>query len=59
MRIDLLEAFGLDPNVIAILKEKYGAELLPIQERAFKEHQILNGGITAANKYCQCDYSMV
>jgi len=44
MRIDLLEAFGLDPNVIAILKEKYGAELLPIQERAFKEHQILNGG---------------
>jgi len=44
MRIDLLEAFGLDPKVIAILKEKYGAELLPIQERAFKEHQILNGG---------------
>jgi len=43
MRIDLLEAFGLDPNVIAILKEKYGAELLPIQERAFKEYQILNG----------------
>jgi hypothetical protein len=34
MRIDLLEAFGMDPNVIAILKEKYGAELLPIQERA-------------------------
>jgi len=24
MRIDLLEAFGLDPNVIAILKRKYG-----------------------------------
>jgi len=44
MRIDLLEAFGLDPKVIAILKEKYGAELLPIQERAFKEHQILGGG---------------
>ncbi len=44
MRIDLLEAFGLDPNVIAILKEKYGAQLLPIQERAFKEYQILNGG---------------
>jgi helicase len=44
MRIDLLEAFGLDPKVIAILKEKYGAELLPIQERAFKEYQILNGG---------------
>lgn len=43
MRIDLLEAFGLDPNVIAILKQKYGAQLLPIQERAFKEHQILNG----------------
>ena len=30
MRIDLLEAFGLDPNVIAILKEKHGTELLPI-----------------------------
>lgn len=44
MRIDLLEAFGLDPKVIAILKEKYGAEFLPIQERAFKEYQILNGG---------------
>jgi helicase len=56
MRIDLLEAFGLDPNVIAILKEKYGAELLPIQERAFKEYQILNGGnflisaVTSAGK---------
>ena len=36
MHIDLLEAFELDPNVIAILKEKYGAQLLPIQERAFK-----------------------
>jgi DNA-binding winged helix-turn-helix (wHTH) protein len=29
MRIDLLEAFGLNPNVIVVLKEKYGAELLP------------------------------
>jgi replicative superfamily II helicase len=44
MRIDLLEAFGLDPNVIAIFKRKYGERLLPIQERAFKECQILNGG---------------
>jgi len=44
MRIDLLEAFGLDPNVIAILKQKYGEQLLPLQERAFKECQILNGG---------------
>jgi hypothetical protein len=44
MRIDLLEAFGLDSNVIAILKGKYCAELLPVQERAFKEYQILNGG---------------
>jgi len=44
MRIDLLEAFGLDTNVIAILKQKYGETLLPIQERAFKEYQILNGG---------------
>ena len=44
MRIDLLEAFGLDPNVIAILKRKYREQLLPIQERAFKEYQILNGG---------------
>lgn len=44
MRIDLLGAFGLDPNVIVILKEKYGAEFLPIQERAFKEYQILNSG---------------
>ncbi len=44
MRIDLLEPFRLDPKVIAIMKEKYGAELLPIQERAFKEYQIHNGG---------------
>ena len=44
MRIDLLEAFGLDPNVIAILKRKYGERLLLIQERAFKECRILNGG---------------
>jgi helicase len=44
MRIDLLEAFGLDTNVITILKQKYGENLLPIQERAFKECHILNGG---------------
>lgn len=44
MRIVLLEAFGLDTNVIAILKGKYGENLLPIQERAFKEYHVLNGG---------------
>ncbi|RJR42795.1 MAG: DEAD/DEAH box helicase [Desulfobacteraceae bacterium] len=56
MRFDLLEAFGLDPGIIAILKEKYGPELLPIQEKAFKEHHILSGGnfiifaVTSAGK---------
>ncbi|MFH1349343.1 MAG: hypothetical protein ABII26_00235 [Pseudomonadota bacterium] len=35
---DLPEAFGLDPGIIEILKEKYGPEFLPIQEKAFKEH---------------------
>ena len=56
MRFDLLEAFGLDPNIIAILKKKYGPELLPIQEKAIKEHQILSGGnfiifaVTSAGK---------
>ena len=44
MRFDLLEAFELDPNIIAILKEKYGPELLPIQEKAIKERHILSGG---------------
>ena len=56
MRFDLLEAFGLDPNIIAILKDKYGPELLPIQEKAIKENQILAGGnfiifaVTSAGK---------
>ncbi len=44
MRFDLLEAFDLDPNIIAILKQKYGPELLPIQEKAIKERHILSGG---------------
>lgn len=35
MRIDLLEAFGLAPNVIAILKEKYGEILCYIQQNTF------------------------
>jgi len=56
MRFDLLEAFGLDPNIISILKGKYGPDLLPIQEKAFKENQILAGGnfiifaVTSAGK---------
>ncbi len=41
MRFDLLEAFELDPHIIAILKEKYGPELLPIQEKAIKERHAL------------------
>jgi len=44
MRIDLLEAFGLEPKIIDVLKSKYDAELLPIQERAFRDHLILRGG---------------
>jgi replicative superfamily II helicase len=48
MRIDLLEAFGLDPNVIAILKQKYGAQLLPIQERAVKKAIMMNRWISKA-----------
>lgn len=44
MRIDLFEAFGLDPNIITILKGKYGELPLAIQERAFREYQILNSG---------------
>jgi len=56
MRFDLLEAYGLDPEIIHLLKEKYGPDLLPIQEKAFKEHQILAGGnfiifaVTSAGK---------
>jgi len=44
MRIDLLEAFELATNVIADLKVKSGEMLLPVQERAFKDHRILNNG---------------
>jgi helicase len=44
MRIDLLEAFGLEPKIITVLKQKYGETLLPIQEKAFKDHLILRGG---------------
>lgn len=44
MRIDLLEAFGLEPKIIDVLKSKYDAELLPIQERAFRDNLILRGG---------------
>jgi replicative superfamily II helicase len=44
MRIDLLEAFGLEPKIIPILKQKYGETLLPIQEKAFTDHMILRGG---------------
>jgi len=56
MRIDLLEAFGLEPKIIDVLKSKYDAELLPIQERAFRDHLILRGGnflisaVTSAGK---------
>ena len=56
MKFDLLEAFGLDPGIISILKAKYGPELLPIQEKAFKEQHILSGGnfiifaVTSAGK---------
>jgi len=51
-----LEAFGLDPRIIQILKDKYGPELLPIQGKAFKDHRVLSGGnfiifaVTSAGK---------
>ena len=51
-----MEAFGLDPGIIDILKDKYGPELLPIQEKAFKDHRVLSGGnfiifaVTSAGK---------
>ncbi|HLA28230.1 MAG TPA: DEAD/DEAH box helicase [Syntrophales bacterium] len=44
MRIDLLEAFGLELKIINILKRKYGDNLLPLQDKSFKEHQIMRGG---------------
>jgi len=48
MRIDLLEAFGLDLKIINILKSKYGDELLSIQARAVKEILMLNRWISPA-----------
>jgi helicase len=44
MLIDLLEAFGLEPKIINILKSKYGIKLFPLQVRAFTEYHILGGG---------------
>ena len=40
MKIHLLEAFGIDPEIIRIWRKKYGNELLPIQEEAVKKHNI-------------------
>ncbi|MBD3177641.1 MAG: DEAD/DEAH box helicase, partial [Armatimonadia bacterium] len=44
MRIESLEAFGMPPVVLAALMERYGEELLPVQERAVRELDILGGG---------------
>jgi len=48
MRIDLLEALGLEPQSINILKAKYSEELLPIQVRAVKEVLMMNRWISPA-----------
>lgn len=48
MRIDLLEAFGLDLEIRNVLKSKYINELLPIQVRAVKEILMMNRWISPA-----------
>jgi DNA-binding winged helix-turn-helix (wHTH) protein len=48
MRIDLLEAFGLEPQIINLLKSQYSEELLPIQVRAVKEVLMMNRLISPA-----------
>ena len=43
MKIDLLEAFGIDQKLISLWKQKYAEELLPLQEKSVKEFNIFSG----------------
>jgi len=43
MKIDLLEAFGIDQKLISLWKQKYAEELLPLQEKSIKEFNIFSG----------------
>lgn len=43
MKIELLEAFGIDEKLVSLWKQKYSSELLPLQEKAIKEHNIFSG----------------
>ena len=43
MKLDLLEAFGIDQKLISLWKQKYAEELLPLQEKSIKEFNIFSG----------------
>jgi helicase len=43
MKLDLLEAFGIDQKLISLWKQKYAEELLPLQEKSVKEFNIFSG----------------
>ena len=44
MKMRLLENVGIDAEVIRIWEERYGPELLPVQEKAITRSSLLQGG---------------
>lgn len=44
MKMRWLEAFGIGADVIDVWEARYGTELLPVQEKAVKQHPLLQGG---------------
>jgi len=44
MKMRWLEAFGIGADVIDVWEARYGTELLPVQEKAIKQHTLLQGG---------------
>jgi len=56
MKIDLLEVFGIDQKLISLWKQKYGEELLPLQEKSVKEFNIFSGEniiVFASTSFCK------
>lgn len=44
MKMRFLESFGIDAEVIQIWEDRYGPDLLPVQEKAIRESPLLQGG---------------
>jgi len=43
VEIDFLRHYGLDKTVTDLLRDHYGADLLPVQETAFVENNLFDG----------------